>query len=93
MRASAVATLRAAVLLFMFTSCTSDPPRAVTPREHDLLWRSRDRYEVRADLGLAAVSRQPVDILLLFDRTASMDDVIRQAQASAGEILFDLRAV
>jgi len=75
-------------LALLANGCAS--PVAV-PGHHDLGWRSSGRFTVVADLGSVLVTHQPVDILLLFDQTASMDNVIGTAKTNASGILRGIR--
>lgn len=79
-----------ATALSLCASCTAPPADVVSPSQRDLYFRSSDHFQIHADLGASAISRQPVDILLLFDRTGSMHNVIDKAQRNADEIVTSI---
>src|SRR5436305_2020174 len=63
----------------------------VRPANRELLFLPPERFSMDVNLAEATVSRQPVDVLLLFDRTASMGNVIATAQANAGSIISSVK--
>lgn len=67
----------------------------VRPREHDVYLRAghSDTYELRVDVANPPPSTEPLDILLLFDATMSMRDVIETVRARAGEIMQALARI
>jgi hypothetical protein len=75
------------------TGCTRTDERAVTPAERDLGFRRVDEFEIHADLGHVSVSHEPLDLVLLFDRTASMENTIAQAQRNADAIVRSVRTL
>lgn len=80
-------------VLFSVAACTHQESPAVTPLERDLGFGRADHFEVRADLGRPTVSHEPMDVVLLFDRTASMENTIAEAQRNANEIMRGVRAL
>jgi len=80
-------------LLFTAAGCTRLGAQVVTPAERDLGFGRTNTVEIHADLGRVAVSHQPMDILLVFDRTQSMASTIGEAQTNADEIVRGVRAM
>jgi hypothetical protein len=69
------------------------PPSNVSPRLHDVFLPGglANAYTVRVDLGHAPPSHEPLEVLFLFDRTASMGNVIGRVREQATEIMGDIR--
>lgn len=68
---------------------------SVTPHKRDIfMWlQRRDDFVLRVDLSNPPVSQEPIDILFLFDTTASMTNVIGACRTGAGEIMMALRSI
>lgn len=79
-------------ILLLLTGCGGPSAAPVSPaaRNTVLFWGSE--FRVRADLGAVTVNRQALDLVLLFDQTASMGNVIETARANASTILQDIRS-
>ncbi len=82
-----------AAVLLLAADCTREDRPIVTPLERDLGFGNTDHFEIRADLGRATVSHEPMDVVLLFDRTASMTNTITEAQRNADEIVRGVRTM
>jgi hypothetical protein len=77
-------------LAILASACTNQS--AVEPLTREMFLRRSDRFTLRADLGAIVRSHLPVDIAIVFDRTASMGNVIDEARQNARRILHDIRA-
>jgi hypothetical protein len=81
----------AALLGALLVTCVACGPEpiggVVAPRQREFFMRASKHFDVEADLGALAFSKEPIDVLLLFDRTASMSNVIREAQVRAVELV------
>jgi len=65
----------------------------VTPEKRDVfLWpHGKDDFVLRVDLSNPPPSREPVDVLFLFDTTASMANIIGAVQDAARDIMLAIR--
>lgn len=80
-------------VVILTSACT--PRASVLPARRDVAIRrgSVDRFDVRVHLGQSPPTREPLDVLFLFDATMSMANVINTVRAQAREILVAIRAI
>jgi hypothetical protein len=80
------------VALVAAAGCASED---VAPKTHDVALGHgrRDAFVLRVDLEKGPPSREPIDVFLLFDTTASMNNVIATVRRSAVEIMGSVRQI
>jgi hypothetical protein len=84
------------LLLLASVACSrlSEKDHVSPGTKHFLVFGSGTRsFEVEVDLAQAPPSTEPIDVLLLFDMTMSMENVAREAREGAVEIVDAVRRI
>lgn len=78
-----------------FASCGGEKQDQVAPRRREVFFWSHgtNAFPLVVDLVNAPPSKEPLDVLLLFDATGSMKNVISEVTRSAAEIMTSVRSL
>lgn len=78
--------------IVLVAGCASE---GVSPGSKDDYFRSgeTERFTLRVDLSKAAPSLEPLDVLLLFDSTGSMGNIINEVRENAEDIMRSVHGI